>query len=96
MTILTSLYKLRCQNKKALKENVRARISELEKNATKVCVINTTKELDLKIVAMFDTCIKRRIKAIKKLKDKDVLSIIAECEEELAVKDAAIEKLENI
>jgi len=58
MTILTSLYKLgQVREHNNLKRNIADRWLELKATASKVHISEKTKELDLKIVAMFDTCI---------------------------------------
>jgi len=94
MTILTSLYELSQLKELAItRANVQKKVLEIKENARNLELKDNSSQNELRKVALFDNCIKRRIYAIKRLNDIITLQIISKKDINLSVREAALERI---
>lgn len=97
MTILTSLYELSgIAELVNTRVNAQKRIIEIKNTARKLELNDKSSQHDLRKVALFDNCTKRRIYAIERLEDVSTLQIIAKRDKNLSIREEAQKRLESL
>lgn len=97
MTILTSLYELsQIAELSKAKVNVQKRLMEIKDSARKVELNDESSQHDLRMIALFDNCTKRKIYAIGRLEDIVTLQIIAKRDKNLSIREEAQKRLESL
>lgn len=97
MTILTSLYELsQLKGLANTKANVQKRIVEIKESANNFELKEDSTQHELRKVALFDSCTKRRIYAIKRLNDIITLQIISKRDKNLSIREVALERIESL
>lgn len=97
MTMLTSLYELsQLYEMSRTKDNVQKKVREIKESTKMLNLKDDSTQQELRKVALFDNCTKRRLYAIKRLNDIATLQIISKKDKNLSIRQIALERIESL